>query len=223
MEFAFTLTGKQPVLFHADDVMATDHLKAWQIDPDNKNVSVAGDDRSPPWTWQIYLYHDETNLAIPFENIMAMLRKAAARIPLPKGKGTFKELSQSSLVILEPYCEFRSHNKLVPIAPIRAMKDESFAKQFELVKKLGFELKVKRAAVGQKKHVRVRAQFQPWSVTGVIEVLDPIITPELLAQMFHIGGKNVGLLDWRPGSPKSPGPYGTFSSMVAPLAKRKSA
>src|SRR3954447_9876381 len=94
VEYQFTLTGQTPILFHADDVMATDELKAWQKDPKNKGISVAGDDRSPPWTWQYYLYTDRTNISDPAENVMACLRKSAARIPLPKGKGTFKELSQ---------------------------------------------------------------------------------------------------------------------------------
>jgi len=223
VEYAFTLTGRMPILFHADDVEAADELMRWRKAAENKSVSTPGDDRSPPWTWQTYLYHDGTHLAIPQENIMACLGKAGAMIPQPKGKSTFKAASQSGLVILSEHCEFRSGGKQVAMADIVALSGLSFAEQAAGAKKLGFELLVKRATVGSSKHVRVRAKFKTWSVNGVIEVLDPIIDGKVLADMFDIGGKKIGLLDWRPGSPKKPGPYGTFRSEIKPLAARKSA
>lgn len=230
MQYAFTLTGKTPILFHADDVEAADELKAWRKDPSNKESSVPGDDRSPAWSWQTYLYHDKEHLAIPQENILACLAKAGALIPFPKGRGNFKAASQSGLVIPAEYCEFRSMGKQVPVAPIHEIKTLPFAEQVAAFRKMvptgGDEnpvanLKVKRATVGASKHVRVRAEFRAWTVHGVVDVFDPIITPEVLAQMFEIGGRRIGLLDWRPGSPKKPGPYGTFVGTVAPLKARK--
>lgn len=220
MEYEFTLTGRSPILFHADDVMATDALKEWQKDPKNKGLSVAGDDRSPPWTWQVYLYHDGENLVIPQENIMACLRKASARIPLPKGKGTFKDLSQSGLIISSEFCDFFSRGAKVSMKPIAGLAQKPFKEQFDAVKKLGFDLKVKRAKPpgSSSKHVRVRAMFSAWSVKGVIEVLEPIITEEVLRTMFDLGGRYVGLLDWRPGSPMSPGPYGMFRSELKAIS-----
>lgn len=214
MQYSFVLTGSQPILFHADDVFGSDILNEWRRDPKNKGVSVPGDDRSPAWTWQVYLYHDGENLAIPQENIMAALRKAGAQIPKNKGKGTFKNESQSGMLITSEYCTFTSKGKPISIASIEAIKDESFKDQYELVKDLGFELKVKRAAVGSSKHVRVRAMFRSWEIKGEVLVNDPIITKEVLGQMFEIAGLKVGLLDWRPGSPKSPGPYGMFKAEI---------
>lgn len=223
MEYEFKLTGRMPILFHADDVEAADTLSVWRKSADNKAISVAGDDRSPAWTWQTYLYHDGEHLAIPQENIMACLGKAGAQIPA-KGKATFKSASQSGLMIPDEFCEFRSGGRQIPMAPIAALSGLSFAEQAAAVKKMGFELKVKRATVGSSKHVRVRAMFRSWVVSGVIEVLDPIITASVLAEMFDIGGRKVGILDWRPSSPKKPGPYGTFKSEVKSLgAAKKSA
>lgn len=223
MEYAFTLTGRMPILFHADDVEAADELMKWRKSAENKSVSVPGDDRSPPWTWQTYLYHDGEHVAVPQENIMAALGKAGAAIPKAKGRGSFKAESQSGLVILSEYCEFRSNGKQVPMSAITALSGLAFAEQAAGAKKLGFELLVKRATVGQAKHVRVRAKFRAWSIHGTIEVLDPIIDASTLAEMFDIAGRKVGLLDWRPGSPKKPGPYGTFRSEVKPLSGKKSA
>jgi hypothetical protein len=213
MEYDFVLTGRSPILFHADDVLATDELEAWRKHPDNKK-SAKGDDRAPAWTWQLYLYHDGTSIVIPSANIMACLRKAGASMSLPKGKGSFKALSQSSLIIAEANCKFLSAGKAVPVAPIHKMAQQPFKEQFEAVKKLGFTLNVKRARVGSSKHVRVRAMFTAWSVQGRIEVLSADITAEVLAMMFEQGGRYVGLLDWRPGSPESPGQYGVFRAQV---------
>lgn len=217
MKYQFTLTGQTPIFVHADDVMASDHLTAWRKDPKNKDLSVPGDDRSPPWTWQTYLYHDGEHLAVPQENIMACLRKAAAQVQMPKGRKSFKELSQSGLMIEGEYCDFLSRGKRIPRAAIVAMASMSFHDQFEAVKELGFELKVKRAKVGQSKHVRVRAVFRAWSVVGTINVSEPVITLDVLKQLFEIGGRYVGLMDWRPGSPQSPGPYGIFGATLKPL------
>lgn len=214
MQHNFVLTGSQPILFHADDVIASDLLNEWRKDPKNKGLSVPGDDRSPSWTWQVYLYHDGEKLAIPQENIMACLRKAATSIPKAKGKGTYKNESQSGILVTTEYCDFTSKGKPVSIAAVAALKDLSFVEQFEAVKKLGFELKVKRATVGSSKHVRVRAMFRQWEIKGSVLVNDPVITTEVLKQMFEIAGQKVGLLDWRPGSPKSPGPYGMFKAEV---------
>ena len=92
MKVAFELTGEMPLLMHSDDVEAADELKEWRKDPANKDLSVAGDDRSPAWTWQTYLYSDGEHVTIPGANLMVNLRTAATQIILKKQK-TFKELS----------------------------------------------------------------------------------------------------------------------------------
>jgi hypothetical protein len=80
LDYEFVLKCLSPILTHNDDVMASDELAAWRKDPKNKSVSVPGDDRSPPWTWMTYLYHDGVRLAMPQDNIMCALRHAGAKV-----------------------------------------------------------------------------------------------------------------------------------------------
>jgi hypothetical protein len=213
MEFSFELAGVMPLLMHRDDVEAADLLKEWRSHPDNQGLSVPGDDRSPPWTWQAYLYHDGRHLVVPSENLMVALREAAGRIPY-KRSTTFKSISQSGLLIPEEFCRLTTGGRQVALADIQRLKGLRFSEQAARVQDLGFKLFVKRAAVDRKKHVRVRARFDDWAVAGSIEIMDPTITPEILAKMFELAGRYSGLFDWRPSSKKSPGPYGTFRAKL---------
>jgi hypothetical protein len=198
---------------HADDVLASDLLTEWRKDPKNKSVSVPGDDRSPAWTWQTYVYSDGTELVLPSECLMTCLRKAGAMVP-SKGKLTFKSLTQSGMMIGSDFCQFTNNGKSIRIADIADMRDLTFLKQVEAVRKLGFDLLVKRAKVGQAKHIRVRPRFSQWQVSGSITVTEQAITPDVLEQLFEIAGRLVGLGDWRPSAPQSPGPYGMFTAQV---------
>lgn len=220
MDYDFQLNGVMPLLMHADDVLAADDLGAWRKDPKNKSISVPGDDRSPPWTWQTYLYHDGEHLAMPQECLMAALRYGAAKIT-HKGQTTFKSMSQSGLLIGSDFGEFLCNDEPVSLAKVLAFRDEPFSRHMQGARDLGFDLSVKRAKVGTAKHVRVRPKFDNWSVRGTIAVNEPAITEGVLVQMFEIAGKLAGLCDWRP-SAKSPGPYGMFSAEVRAIkAARK--
>lgn len=209
--FKFQLTGKTALLMHNDDVESADDLKLWRNDKDNKNMSVAGDDRSPPWTWMTYLYHDGNRVVMPAENLMACLRAAGAKITL-KGNKTFKQLSQSGLFITEEHLAFESAGNAIDFQAIAQLKDKPFRDQAEAAKRLGFRLFVKRAAVNKTKHVRVRPRFDSWKVQGEIQVLAAEITKDILEEMFEEAGK-IGLGDWRPGC-KTPGPFGMFDAAV---------
>lgn len=220
MDYDFVLKGLSPALVHADDVMESDTLSTWRKDPKNKSVSVPGDDRSPAWTWQTYLYHDGEHLTIPQENIMAALRYAGAKIP-SKGQTTFKAMSQSGLLILGDHCEFRNGGKRVRVSDVMALRDRPFPEHIKGARALGFDLSVKRASVGTAKHVRVRPKFEDWEVRGTIAVNEPAITESVLAQLFDIAGRLAGLGDWRPSSPKKPGPFGMFTSSLSPHKARK--
>lgn len=208
----FQLTGRMPLLMHADDVEAGDRLQAWRKDPGNRQNSVAGDDRSPAWTWQTYVYSDGDQIVIPSCNIMVALRQAGAQIILKKQK-TFKEVSQSGLLILSEFCPLTVGGKAIPIASVEKIRDLPFDKQSDKCRDLGFRLFVKRATVGKAKHVRVRPRFDKWEVKGQIEILNPAISFEVLEQLFELAGR-VGLCDWRPGC-KTPGPFGQFSAELS--------
>lgn len=209
---AFELTGLMPLLMHWDNIEGGDQLKEWRQDPANKNQSVPGDDRSPPWTWQTYLYTDGEFVTMPQDNIMGTLMYGGTQVILKKQK-TFKELSQSAILIDTEHCEFRHGDKQLPMADVLAMRDKPFAKQAETCQKLGFRLFCKRAKIGNSKHIRVRPRFDAWTVRGSLEVSSADLPFDKLEAIFGYAGR-AGLGDWRPNSPKRPGPYGMFKAAL---------
>ena len=216
---SFELTGTTPLLMHWDNIDGGDELKAWRQATENKDLSVPGDDRSPPWTWHKYVYTDGQRVAMPADNIMSALMNGGAQIIIKKQK-TFKELSQSGILIDQEYCEFHfDGDKQLTAAALAELYDMSFVLQAEAVKKLGFRLFAKRAKVGQSKHVRIRPRFETWSVRGELQVTNAaevVLTFDVLERIFSFAGK-AGLCDWRPSSPKRPGPYGMFTAVVKKL------
>ncbi len=212
--YNFHLKSVSAMLQHLDDIDSSDKLKEWRMHPDNKNQSVAGDDRSPPWTWQTYLYHDGEHITISSDVLMACLRAAGASILL-KGKTTFKSLTQSGITVLEEHFPLIVNGKLVPVSEIEKITG-NFHEQREAVKPLGFRLFTKRVAVRSTKHVRVRPRFDNWEVKGQVVVIAEEITTELLQQLFTIAGRFKGFCDWRPSAKQSPGPFGRFSATVTP-------
>lgn len=226
MQLAFELTGTMPLIMHADDIDAADALKAWRNAPENKNFSVGGDDRSPPWTWMTYLYSDGEHVTMPAANVMVALRTAGAQIIMKKQK-TYKEISQSGMVITSEFCTLLSNGKQVPIAPFNWPSEAAkigdnpgpFDEQIELGKKHDIRLYTKRAKIGQSKHIRVRPRFESWAVKGEIEVFAPELTFEIVERLFGFAGRG-GLGDWRPAC-KTPGPYGMFTAKLNELKAKK--
>ena len=216
MRIAFTLTGRTPLLFHADDLERNDVVKKWQLDTKNKDQSVRGDDRFPPWTWWSYLYDDGKNIAWPSANVMVGLRQAGAQIQIPGGKNgkTFKEKTQSGINVYEEFFDFYvgtgKDAKRLSVATITPILELPFAEQCDEAKKHGFTLFCKRARVGQSKHVRARARFNAWMIRGEVTVTAPEITLDLFGKMIEIAG-SIGQGDWRPGC-KTPGPFGQFKA-----------
>jgi len=215
MRVSFEFTGTMPLLMHADDIEWSDRLQEWRKRPENKNVSVPGDDRSPPWGWMSCLYSDGEHLAIPSGNISAGLRSAGARLIMKKQK-TFKEATQSELRMDGEFCDLFVEKKQIKFADLESLASLTFAQQAEAVQKHGFRLFLKRARIGTSKHVRVRPRFNTWTVRGSLETFAPELTFEVLTQLFEIGGK-LGLCDWRPGC-KTSGPFGMFTSKLTKTA-----
>jgi len=213
MKIRFELTGLTAVLLHNDDVEASDRLDAWRKDSKNRGVSKAGDDRSPGWTWQTYLYHDGSHISIPSQNLMVCLRSAGAQMILKKQK-TFKEISQSGMGIFSEYLDFRCgpENERVAIGDIIALADMTFEQQADAVRQFGFRLFVKRAKIGTSKHIRVRPRFDQWTASGTVVTTKQELTFDAVSKLFELAG-SVGLCDWRPGC-KTPGPFGMFTSVL---------
>lgn len=208
----FVLKGVTPLLMHADDVQASDTLQEWRKNPSNKGQSVPGDDRSPPWTWQTYTYKDEEgNITIPSDNLMRCLCKAGTKVILKK-QTTFKELTQTGLLIPNDCLFFSNGGQRINMSEFVENRNEKFSEQLTRARKHGFDLLIKRAVVGTGKHVRVRPMFRAWEASGTITVTAPEFDLERLQQLFDLAG-TVGLGDWRPGG-KTPGRFGMFEASV---------
>ena len=62
--------------------------------------------------------------------------------------------------------------------------------------------------VGRKRILRTRAKFEcPWSVVGVADVDEELVDRDKLLAWLALGGRRVGLGDWRP---QTSGHYGRF-------------
>lgn len=217
MIYDFEITGTMPLIMHRDNIEGDDLVREWQQSEAGKS-SRAGDDRGPAWRWQFYLYHDEERVVIPQGNLMAALLFGGTKTRTGKGQATYKQLSQSGIIPLQEFFPLLVDGEEIPLKDIKAIEDESFAEQARLVKDFGFSLFVKRCTPpGQKsKHVRVRPRFENWSFRGQVQVQDALISREILERIFDTAGRMSGIGDWRPSSPSKPGPYGTFTSKVAP-------
>jgi len=215
IEAQVEIIGSTPLLMHADNIEWSDRMEAWKNDPKNRKFCRPGDDRTPPWMWIGCLNHDGRILTIPSEYIMRTIMEGAAQVPTGKGQKTFKSQSQSGLLCREFHWPLEINGKTVSFSDIAALIDDdlSFRDQMEQVATLGFELFVKRARIGQSKHVRVRPRFPTWSTHGVISIIDSQISKDLLRQFLKIAGQYKGLGDWRPGA-KTPGPFGMFTAEV---------
>lgn len=211
MKFNFTLTGVSPLLVHADDVEKGDQLAAWRKAPENKSLKVAGDDRSPPWSWMTYLITDGKHLCLSVDMLSASLRQAGSMLSLGK-RGTMKSVSQSGLFLEPDFMQLTVDGKPITAKSVEALRELTFAEQSEAVKDLGFSLFVKRATVGSSKHVRVRPRFENWSIKGSVEVLVKEIDETAIRDLFRLAGQYKGLGDWRPSAPKSPGRFGRFEA-----------
>ena len=216
-------TGTMPILMHADNIEWADKMEEWKNDPANKGKSKPGDDRTPPSRWMGCLNYDHPKtgiVTIPSEYIMRCMMGGAAEVPTGKGQKTFKSQSQSGILSVQFQWPLLVHGKPIRMADILAMSDMTFREQMEAVESLGFSLFVKRAAIGGKKHIRVRPRFDHWSTTGELTVIDDAITDKVLGSILDISGRLKGMGDWRP-SAKTPGPFGTFSVKVSANGKAR--
>lgn len=217
-KYKMTLVGESPLLMHKDNITHGEAVRKWCKNPANKSASVAGDDRTPAWTWLGYCYHDGGRLVIDADNLMSMLRDGGKKCPAATGKGSMKAATQAGIIIDEIGWPLTVDGREIAwgaLAPL--MECDDFAKHEETAKALGFELFVKRAKVGTSKHVRVRPRFDRWSASGTLTVLDAQINTAMLKTILEHAGFYCGLCDWRPGSPVAPGQFGRFSAKVEEL------
>jgi len=215
MRYQFTLTGVSDLIMHQDSVEWADTVQEWRLSPNNplKKGENKGDDRRPAWTWLGYMYHDNKHVAIPSSYIVGVLKKAGARISAG-GNKTFKEKSVSGIFVEDEFIKFFVDGKQIPVKELLELIHEPvFSEHVKTVREHGFELFTKRVPIKASKNVRVRPRFTNWSASGILEVTTDAITTEILSQLFTLAGR-IGIGDWRPGSPISPGPYGMFDTIL---------
>lgn len=216
-QYRIKLFGSTPLIMHRDNLAFAEKISAWRLKPENKALSKKADDRTPPWTWIGYLYHDGRNVGIDSDNIMTLLREGGAKIQTGKGKETFKKQTQSGLMLDCQQFSLFVNEKELDVKKINDLIGElDFNEHLMFAENHGFELFVKRAKVNQSKHVRVRPMFRDWMATGKLTVLDEEvsgITGDVLRSILRQAGAVCGLCDWRPSSPSS-GVFGRFTSEV---------
>lgn len=216
-QYEITFTGTTPLLMHQDNLAFAEKIKEWTKAPENKALSVAGDDRTPAWTWVGYTYHDNKNIGVASDNIMTMLREGGAKVLTGRRTETYKKQTQSGIMLDQQQFDLYIGGNKVPIKPVYDLVgNNNFSEHLELAESLGFELLVKRAKIGNSKHVRVRPMFREWTVKGSLTVLDSEmsgLTENILKIVLNQAGAVVGLCDWRPSS-KSSGTFGKFVPTV---------
>jgi len=214
-----TLEGETPLLMHHDNINFSEKVRAWQKDPANRRDSVAGDDRTPAWTWLGSLYHDGKYVGMSSDNVMTMLREGGAKVPTGSKNETYKRQTQSGIVPDEICPPLFVNGNRIPVEPLMELEGEDdFAEHLRVVEDMGFELLVKRAKVGTSKHIRVRPMFRSWTLVTTLLVPDPKesgITRGVLQKILDKAGSLCGLGDWRPSS-RTPGQFGRFKATVEP-------
>jgi hypothetical protein len=217
-QYHVTLNGLTPMLMHQDNIAFSEKVKQWQKAPENKEYSVSGDDRSPAWTWIGYAYHDGKVFGMPSDNLMTMLREGGAKVLTGKGKETYKKQTQAGIMIDQQQWTLYVNGKEIPVTPFKELiGNNTFTDHLEIAEEYDFELLVKRAAVGQSKHIRVRPLFRNWQIVGSLTVIDKEtsgITESILRTVLNQAGALVGLGDWRPGSPRKSGTFGRFEPII---------
>lgn len=214
-QYRMTIRGVSPLLMSQDNIPWADEMKIWQRDPVNKGASVAGDDRTPAWAWLGRLYHDGKVISMPSDNLMRALMEGGAMV-IVSGQKTYKAQTQSGMLVHEEFWPIKVDGKTIEVAGLLKLHGvREFEEHQREAAARGFYLYVKRAKVGATKHVRVRPRFDRWEASGTIDVWDEQITEKVLGQIATMAGTYKGLGDWRPGAPKTPGPYGRFSVEIS--------
>ena len=141
------------------------------------------------WEGSFYL-DDNGKPVIPGENVEAMLVAAAKK----KKQGP---AAKAGIIVVGVFPIEYDGPKDLP----KLWEDEQFRKVSPVV--------VQRSRV-----IRTRPQFPTWALEVEVHFLPDQLDPDDLDQHMVIAGRIIGLCDWRPNAPLSPGPFGRFKAKI---------
>jgi len=214
-----TLTGASPILFrrcYPEFDEGCEDLTAWMRDPANKELVALNDDRFPSWRWQAALGRGSTRVGMLSFFLCVAFGNAAKKFKQPDGR-SYRNTVKACLVPNTEWFDFTfgpDHDRVLTTEELQQIRDLSYHDQSAWVRQKGFALSSRRF----RDVCRVRVRFDDWQVTGTFSNVYPERLPvDVLQQIVDDAGKFEGLLDWRPGSPQSPGTYGTFTGSITVL------
>lgn len=220
--YTVTLISTSELIMDRDNITFAEEVTRWQKDPTNADVQRPGDDRAPAWGWLGKLHYGESTgeVGLPQGMLGACLRAAATMIPHPtaRGKKSLKEVSQAGIVFTQtlfPLLVQRPNAvrwQTIPYAEVftKLAQEDDFLTQIDVARLYGIRLDVRRSRPQfNRSHVRVRPMFGPWRCIVQMQLMDEVLTEDLVLQVFRMAGANKGLGNWRPSATRA-GSYGTF-------------
>lgn len=180
-----TIRGTSELLLHryAPDTVSN---------PKTRNTVVA--DYSDEWVKGTYFTdsNDKGNVILPWQNIMASIFDGAKGERM--GKIYLTRVVHTSLKVLTPENEI-----LINGEPVTK----------EMIENKGW-LHFSGAVVSGRRVDRTRTKLPTgWECSFDFNYSEPFKSQTARA-MIENAGSRAGIGDWRPSSPKKPGPYGTF-------------
>lgn len=188
MQYRITIKGTSPIIMHNGaaglDTRSPAKLEIAEITrKKGSNRTEADDQRLYELECQVSLWLDEEGApTIPPAAVRANIEKSARK--LKQGPQV-----REGLIVLST--QFEWDRKLGITAE-------------ELGKTVQFQSVV---VVQRSRLLRTRAKFDEWGLTFVIDTDEELVDATQLAQWLDIGGRRIGLGDWRP---EKSGQYGRF-------------
>lgn len=200
MNISIAVKGTQPLLLHKYTVASVSDPKARMVKTRDSNSYVD--------EWRKGTYTDEDGLlVIPHLNIMACLFDGAKGMKI--GKKAVTRTVYTSLVIspVKPQIQWSEDGKKYTTIHIDEIPKRAW-------------LHTSGAVVMGRRIDRIRTMIPPgWVVPFNVLTKDDALGESDIRAIVVNAGKFAGMGDWRPSSPKKPGPYGVFEVVQFDVTK----
>lgn len=187
MQYNVTIKGTHTLLLHKY-TPASVSGPAIRVNRGNDSVNFAEE-----WVTSTYLNKDG-QVVMPWTNIFACLFDGSKG--MKKGKTAITRIVYTSLAITDPEPLVTIDGKPITL---------------EMIKENDW-LNYSGAVISGRRIDRIRSAIPTgYEITfGIVTKPNNILTTEDIKAILENAGIQAGLGDWRPSSPKKPGPYGTF-------------